>query len=457
MNSFRDDLPHVVIVGAGFAGLTCAKALGGHSVRVTVVDRNNYHLFVPLLYQVATAALSPADIAEPIRKILSRHQNIDVVMGEAAGIDAAERRLKLSDGCFIPYDRLVIATGSAYNYFGHDEWERYAPGLKTLADAREIRARILTGFEKAEITGDKQAQRALMTAVVVGGGPTGVEMAGAIAELARWSLRRDFRNIDPATAQVILVEAGPRILASFPERLAAYARRRLEKLGVTVLTGQAVQDVRPGTVLVGGKLIHANTVVWGAGIRASPAADWLGLEGDRLGRVPVAPDLSVIGLSGVYALGDTALAADEKGAPLPALAQVAAQQGDHLGTALAANLERGALMPPFRFRNRGNTAVVGRSAAIFDFGKHQIKGWWAWVLWAIVHVYLLVSFEKRLLVSMQWFWRWLTYQSGARLIMRDVEPALPLQERSPAGLPRNVDARHIPASSVRRGSPWRRR
>lgn len=414
-----DSLPHVVIIGAGFGGLACARALGGHQVRVTVIDRHNYHLFIPLLYQVATAALSPADIAEPIRKILRRFPNVDVLLGDVTGVDLERRHVLIAGGSHVPYDRLVIATGSSYNYFGHDERAARAPSLKTLASARAIRTRILLGFEKAEASGNSEEQARLMTTVIVGGGPTGVEMAGAIAELARWSLRRDFRNVDPRDAAVMLIEAGPRILGSFPARLASYAQRRLEKLGVTVLTGRTVEDISVDGVTIDGQLVPAQTVIWSAGISASPAGYWLGIATDRLGRIPVEPDLSVRALKHVYAIGDTAVAQDERGQPLPGLAQVAAQQGTHLGKGLAANLERFKRVPPFRFRNRGNTAVIGRSAAIFDFGRRQLKGWFAWVLWAIIHVYLLVSFEKRLLVTMQWFWRWLTYQSGARLITDD--------------------------------------
>ncbi len=414
-----DDRPHVVIVGAGFGGIACAKALGGRAIRVTIVDRHNYHLFAPLLYQVATAALSPADIAEPVRKILSRFPNIDVVLGEVTGIDLAARRVRLGDGGFLPWDRLVLAPGSAYAYYGHDDWAAHAPGLKTIANARAIRTRILLGFEKAEISRDADEQRALTTSVIVGGGPTGVEMAGAIAELARWSLRRDFRNIDPRTATIILAEAGPRLLPAFPEHLAAYARERLERLGVVVRTGVAVEEVRPDGVVLGGAFVPAHNMVWAAGIAAAPAGRWLGVDTDPLGRIAVGSDLAVPGLAGVYAIGDLALVRGAGGAPLPALAQVAAQQGDHLGRALAGLLERDAALPAFRFRDRGNTAVIGRSAAVFDFGRRQIRGWAAWLLWAIVHVYLLVSFEKRLLVSIQWFWRWLTYQRGARLITDD--------------------------------------
>ena len=411
--------PHVVIVGAGFAGLACAQALGGRRVQVTIVDRQNYHLFVPLLYQVATAALSPADIAEPVRKALRRHPNVGVVMANVTGVDVEARRVLAAEGGYIAYDRLVLATGSRYDYFGHEEWAARAPGLKTVADARQIRASILLGFEQAETFKDPERQAALTTSVIVGAGPTGVEMAGAIAELARWSLRRNFRNVDPAAAKVVLVEAGPRILAAFPPELAAYAERRLEKLGVTVRTNVRVEDIGHDSVTVAGERIHAKTVVWAAGTCASPAAGWLGAKPDRLGRVVVNDDLSVAGFEGIFAIGDTAMARDGHGVPLPALAQVAKQQGRHLGQGIAAQLERGVPLTAFRFRNRGNTAVIGRNAAIFDFGWRQLKGRLAWFLWALIHVYLLVAFEKRLLVSMQWFWRWLTHQRGARLISWD--------------------------------------
>ena len=416
-----DARPHVVIVGAGFGGLACAQALGGRAVRVTIVDRQNYHLFVPLLYQVATAALSPADIAEPVRKVLRRHDNIDVVMAEVTGVDVAARRVLVDGLGYIPYDRLVLATGSRYNYFGHDAWAALAPGLKTVADARQIRASILLGFEQAEICKDPEEQAALTTSVIVGAGPTGVEIAGAIAELARWTLRRNFRNVDPATASVVLLEAGPRILSAFPDDLAAYAEQRLLKAGVTVRTNVAVEAIDHGGVAVAGERIRAKTIVWAAGTSASPAAGWLGAEADRLGRIRVDRDLSVAGFEAVFALGDTAATPDRDGNALPALAQVAKQQGRHLGLGLAAELERGAALPAFHFKNRGNTAVIGRNAAIFDFGSRQLRGWIAWILWALIHVYLLVAFEKRVVVSVQWFWRWLTHQRGARLISSDEE------------------------------------
>jgi NADH dehydrogenase len=410
--------PRIVIVGAGFGGLACAKALGRARARVTVIDRNNYHLFVPLLYQVATAALSPADIAEPIRKILRRHANIEVILGEVSGIDTGGKSVMLAGGKTIAYDRLILAAGSSYNYFGHPEWEAAAPGPRTIANARDLRSRLLHAFERAEHEDDPERRRALMTTVIVGGGPTGVEMAGAIAELARFTLVRDFRHIDPAAARILLVEAGPRLLGSFPQELADYAGERLKRLGVEVLTGRSVEAIGDGTVTISGETLPVGTVIWGAGIKASPAGGWLGVECDRLGRVPVNPDLSVGGIEGVYVIGDSALLDDPAtGQPLPALAQVAQQQGRHLGAAIARQLADGTPLPPFRFKDRGNTAIIGRNAAIFDFGKYRLKGTVAWLLWAIVHVYLLVGFDKRVLVSIQWLWRYFTYQRGARLII----------------------------------------
>lgn len=408
--------PRVVIIGGGFAGIACAKALARAPVGVTLIDRNNYHLFQPLLYQVATAALSPADIAEPIRKMLRRQRNAEVLMAEVTGIDTAARAVLTADGARIGYDTLVIATGSVYNYFGHDDWEGHAPGLKTIDNARAIRTRVLTGFECAERESDPARRQALMTSVVIGGGPTGVEMAGAIAELARHALARDFRHIDPRAARVVLIEAGPRILSAFPAPLSAYALRRLEALGVEVRTGEAVEDVTADGVRLPGEFLAANAMVWGAGIRASPAAQWLDVTPDRAGRIPVSDRLEVAGQRQVFAIGDTVAAPGENGAPLPRLAQVAKQQGEHLGRELARQAACGDAVRPFAFRNRGNTAIIGRHAAVFDFGRRQMKGYPAWLLWAAVHIYLLVAFEQRVLVSIQWLWRYVTFQRGARLI-----------------------------------------
>jgi NADH:ubiquinone reductase (H+-translocating) len=419
--------PHIVIIGAGFAGLFCAKALGNTKpisgkpdidapARVTVIDRANYHLFVHLLYQVATAALSPADIARPIRRILSRYRNIDVVLGDVTAIDTATRMVTTANGNIGPYDRLVVATGSRYSYFGHPEWSAHAKGPRSLEDARFIRTKLLTAFERAESTSDPAERERLMTVIVVGGGPTGVEMAGSIAELVRRALVRDFRHIDPRQAKILLIEAAPRLLATFPRALADYAARSLEKLGVTVMLGRPVEDVRTDSVIVGGERIEASTIIWGAGIEASPGTKMLGLPLDRIGRVAVAPDLSVPALPGVYVIGDSAVALGEDGKPLPALAQVAVQQGKYLGRALAAEFRGKGKAAPFKFHNRGNTAIIGRNAAVFDFGKWQLKGRLAWMLWAIVHVYLLIGFENRLSVTMQWLWRYITGESSARLI-----------------------------------------
>lgn len=432
--------PPVVIVGAGFAGLACAKALGAAGVPATLIDRQNYHLFVPLLYQVATAALSPADIAQPIRRILRRYPSVEVLLGEVQAVDAQRREVVLDGGQRLAYSRLVLATGSVCNYFGNDQWAPHARCPRDLADAAEIRARILGALEEAERSRDLAQREALMTFVVVGGGATGVEMAGAIAELVRHALRKEFRTIDPAQARIVLVEAGARLLTAFPEELADYARGRLEALGIEIRTGKPVEVLDSEGVVIGGERIGARTVVWGAGTRAAPAARWLGLaEG---GRLPVAPDLSVPGQDDVYALGDVAAFPDHDGRPLPALAQVAKQQGEHLGRGLARLHRDGAPLAPFHFRNRGNTAIVGRNAAIFDFGGGRtLRGRPAWFLWALVHIYLLNGLERRFLVATQWLVRYVTRQRGARLITGRKPPAEP--SRSPAAPSRHEP---VPAS-----------
>jgi len=417
--------PHIVIIGAGFAGLACAKALGNAPARVTVIDRTNYHLFVPLLYQVATAALSPADIARPIRRILGRYQNIDVLLGEVIGIDTATRMVKTNSGTIGPYDKLVVATGSVYSYFGHPQWMAVARGPRSLQDARAIRTQLLTAFERADSTTDPAERDRLMTVIVVGGGPTGVEMAGSVAELARHALARDFRHIDPRRARILLIEAAPRLLASFPQSLAEYAQDELTKLGVTVMLGQPVENLTAEGAIVSGRMIAAGTMIWGAGIEAASGAKMLGEPLDRAGRIAVGPDLSVPDLPGVYVLGDSALARDASGHPFPALAQVAAQQGDYVGRALAAQARGQEAPKPFRYHNRGNTAIVGRNAAVFDFGRWHLKGRVAWFLWALVHVYLLVGFENRLQVVAHWLWSYITYERGARLIMPDAGSAEP--------------------------------
>ncbi|MEQ8696712.1 MAG: FAD-dependent oxidoreductase [Bauldia litoralis] len=328
----------VVIIDAGFAGLTCARALGGSGASVIVVDRHNYNLFVPLLYQVATAALSPADIARPIRQILARHKNIEVVLDEVTEVDVANRRIALSRDIDVTFGRLVIAAGSSYSYFGHDDWEAFAPGPRSIADARLIRARLLLAFERAEMCDDPAERRRMLTTVVVGGGPTGVEMAGAVAELTRDSLARDFRHIDPAESRILLVEAGPRLLPSFAQSLSGYAETSLTRLGVTVMTGHSVASVGPGVVTIDGETTQAGCVIWGAGVKAAPAAAWLDVEADRQGRLSVDPDLTATGFEGIYVIGDCAALAGADGKSLPALAQVADQQGRHLGKGLRRTL-----------------------------------------------------------------------------------------------------------------------
>ncbi|MFH6784047.1 MULTISPECIES: NAD(P)/FAD-dependent oxidoreductase [Methylobacterium] len=430
--------PHrVVIVGGGFGGLTTARGLGGaEGIEVTLIDRRNHHLFQPLLYQVATAVIAPGEIAEPIRAILRRDRNVRVLMGEVEGIDVEGRAALLRDGTRIPYDTLVLATGATHSYFGHPEWERYAPGLKTLDDARRIRARVLLAFEAAEREEDPVARERLMTFAVIGGGPTGVEMAGAIAGLAHHALSQDFRRIDPKQARILLIEAAPRVLGTFSEDLSAYSKRALERLGVTVLTDHAVENVSEQGITVQGKLIPAATVVWGAGVRASPAGDWLGVETTRQGHVPVGPDLAVVGRPGIYALGDLAMAKAEDGTPLPGLAQVADQQGRYLGRSLRDRILHGKAPAPFRFRSRGNLAIIGRNAGVVQWDRVKLRGFPAWLVWGVAHVYLLVGFHNRLVVTLRWLWAYVSFQRGARLISERDEAVMALiRGKAPGRIP----------------------
>jgi len=412
--------PRTVVVGAGFAGIEVARALGKAGLPVTIIDRQNHHLFQPLLYQVATAALSPADIAEPIRKMLGRHASVEVVLGAVTAIDTEIRKVTLANGMAISFNILVLATGATHGYFGHEEWSGFAPGLKTIEDARHIRSRLLLTFEKAETCTDAAEQKRLMTIAIIGGGPTGVELAGSIAELARYTLARDFHRIRPQTATVLLLEAGPRILTAFPESLATYAQTKLKKLGVTVRTNCPVERIEDGAIVAGGERIGVGLAIWAAGVTASPLGKVLGVA-DRAGRISVTRELGVPQLEGIYVLGDLALAPDENGNPLPGLAQVAKQEGVYLGRALAERILNGTAPKPFVFHNRGNTAIIGRHAAVFDFGWWRLKGWFAWGFWAVIHVYLLVGFQHRLMVAIQWLWRYLTYERGARLIAENVE------------------------------------
>lgn len=407
--------PRVVVVGAGFGGLTVAKALASAPVEVVVIDKRNYHLFQPLLYQVATAGLSPADIAWPIRSILARQTNVRVVMAEVTGVDAAARRIATRGGA-LGYDTLVLATGARESYFGHDDWAAAAPGLKTLADATAIRRRILLAFERAETTEDAAERKRLLTFAVVGGGPTGVELAGTIAELAHRALARDFRHIDPTAARVVLIEGGPRLLAAFPERLSEYTMRTLGKLGVEVRLNAMVTGCDAEGVSLGGERLPAATVLWAAGVAASPAAKWLGLAGDRAGRIAVGPDLSVPGHPEIFAIGDTALVTDRRGEPLPGIAPVAKQEGAYVARIIRARLAGRRPPRPFRYRNMGILATIGRRAAVIDFGWVRFTGRLAWWVWGIVHIYFLIGMRNRVMVALHWLWNYVTFQRGARLI-----------------------------------------
>jgi len=420
----------IVVIGGGFGGIEVARELGRAGLAVTLVDRQNHHLFQPLLYQVATSALSAPDVAEPIRRILRPYESVQVLLGDVTGIDLASRTIALDHGASLGFDILVLASGASHGYFGHDEWAQHAPGLKTLADARHVRARTLLAFELAERETDPAEQQRLMTMVVVGGGPTGVELAGSLAELSRYTLARDFRNIRPQSARVMLVEAGPRVLPAFSQAASDFARDRLERLGVEVLTGTAVEDIGEGRITIAGREMPVGVVLWAAGVAASPLARMLGAETDRAGRVLVDETLAVRGLDGVFALGDAARFVDEAGNPLPGLAQVAKQQGRHLGRSLARHLSSGEALRPFHYRGRGNTAIIGRNAAVFEQGRLSLRGRLAWFAWALIHVYLLVGFEHRMLVSMQWLWRYLTYERGARLVTDDtIRPARGVRAR----------------------------
>ncbi|MDZ5695852.1 NAD(P)/FAD-dependent oxidoreductase [Chelativorans sp. M5D2P16] len=439
--------PRIVVIGAGFAGLEVARELGRAGLPVTLVDRQNHHLFQPLLYQVATAALSAANIGEPIRKILRRHKSVQILLGEVTDIDIHARSVLLADGTRLAFDYLVLASGATHGYFGHDEWARFAPGLKTLGDARQIRARVLLAFERAERVTDPAEQARLMTIAIVGGGPTGVELAGSLAELSRFTLARDFRNIRPATARIMLIEAGPLVLPGFSEKASNYAQRRLEKLGVEVHTGTPVENIAERSITFGGESVPVGLVLWAAGVAASPLARKLGVETDKSGRVPVDETLKVGGLDNVFALGDAALFTDEEGQPLPGLAQVAKQQGTHLGRSLAAHLKDGTPLKPFAYHSRGNTAIVGRHAGIFEQGRLKMTGWTAWFAWALIHVYLLVGFEHRLMVSMQWLWRYLTYERGARLVTDDSLDKGPERQPQDKGAAARKSGDHVSSSS----------
>lgn len=409
----------VVIVGAGFGGLTAAKALKHADAEVTVVDRRNHHVFQPLLYQVATAGLSPGDIASPIRFILRRQKNVRVLMAEAEGIDLARRVVRLDIG-ELAYDVLIVATGATHAYFGHDEWRDTAPGLKSLEDALVVRRRVLMAFERAERTQDEAVRRRALTFVIVGGGPTGVELAGALAEIARHALRNEFDFIRPEDARIVLIEGGADLLSAFPPDLRAHALKSLQSLGVEVRTRTVVTAMGDGRVQAGDTVIEADTVLWAAGVAASPLGRALGVPLDRAGRVPVQADLSLPGHPEVFVIGDLATVTGSDGKPLPGVAPVAMQQADFVAKLAIDPADRP--RPAFRYRNLGNLATIGRASAVADFDWIRVKGYPAWVLWLFIHILKLTGFRNRLLVLMQWAWAYLTYQRSVRLITGEEEP-----------------------------------
>ena len=404
-----------IVVGGGFGGLYAARALARRGVHVLLIDRLNYHLFQPLLYQVATAALSPGEIAEPLRAILRKHRNVDVLLGEVSHIDPVGHAITLSDGAGFEYDYLVLATGARHSYFAHPEWEALAPGLKSLGDALEMRRRILLAFEQAEREHDPEKRKALLTFVIVGGGPTGVELAGAIAEIARHTVAHDFRTFDPRRARVILLERGERVLEAYPKDLSASALRALERIGVEVQMGKGVTDIQPGYVLAGDEKIPACTALWAAGVAASPLGRQLGVDVDRSGRVAVLPDLTVPGHPEVFVIGDLASFRKPDGKMLPGIAPVAIQQGE----AAAENIWRSMHSQPrraFHYVDRGTMATIGRAAAVAEIRALHLSGFPAWLAWLLVHLFFLIGFENRLLVMLQWATSYFSYERGARLI-----------------------------------------
>ncbi len=406
--------PQVLILGGGFAGLNAARKLARAPVDVTLVDRRNHHLFQPLLYQVAAAALNASDIATPIRSILRKQKNARVFLGEATEILAGERKVRFRRGAVLPYDYLIVATGATHSYFGHPEWERTAPGLKTIEDALEIRRRVLLAFEAAEREPDPAARRPWLTFVVIGGGPTGVELAGAFAEIALYAMQRDFRIIDPREAKIVLIEGLPRILPTYPETLSEKAKRQLESFDVEVRTGQLVTYVDENGVSIGEERIEAKTVIWAAGVQASPLAQTIGGPLDKAGRIEVSPDLSVPGRPEIFVVGDLA-AIEQGGRRVPGVAQAAIQEGKHAARTIAREIG-GRPRMPFRYRDKGSLATIGRAAAVADLGRVRLSGWIAWAAWLGIHIFFLIGFRNRLLVLLEWAWAYVTRKRGARLI-----------------------------------------
>ena len=426
----RDAAHRVVVLGGGFGGLYCTQRLRRAPVEVTLIDRRNFHLFQPLLYQVATGGLSPGDISSPIRRALRKQGNARVLLAEAVGIDARERRVTLRDGESLTYDTLVVATGARTHYFGNDDWERWAPGLKSVEDATEMRRRILLAFERAEREADPEIRRQLLTFVIIGAGPTGVELAGAICELARDTLRNDFRSIDPRESRVLLVEGADRVLPSYPPRLSAKAQRSLERLGTEVRTETLVEDLDEHGVMLSSKgrrdTVHSRCVLWAAGVRASPLAELLEKEAkarvDRSGRLQVEPDCSLSGHPEIFAIGDIASFSHDSDEPLPGVAPVAMQQGRYVARVIE-DRSKGRETRPFAYRDKGSLATIGRRAAVADFGRIRFSGFPAWFLWSAVHVFFLIEYENRVLVALRWLWNYVTRNRGTRLITGDGDPS----------------------------------
>lgn len=416
---------HVVVVGAGFGGLEAVHRLAGAPVRITIIDRRNHHLFQPLLYQVATASLATSEIAWPIRHLLRRRREITTLLASATGVDTQARAVRLDDGSTVAYDTLVLATGARHAYFGHDDWEPFAPGLKTLEDATTIRRRILVAFEKAERETDAARRAALLTFVIIGAGPTGVELAGTIAELARVTLPGDFRNIDTRQTRVVLIEGGPRVLAAFSEDLSDYALRALEKLGVEVERGSPVTECSADGVVYGGKRLAAATIIWAAGVQASPAAEWLAAAADRAGRVKVEPDLTVPGRPEIFVIGDTAAIDAPDGKPVPGIAPAAKQQGRHVADTIRTRLAGRVQGAPFRYRHQGSLATIGKRLAVIDFGRVKLRGALAWWIWGLAHIYFLIGVRNRLSVALSWLWIHTRDQRSSRLITQGSASAAP--------------------------------
>ncbi len=424
-----DERPHVLILGGGFGGLYAARALKDAPVRVTLVDRRNHHLFQPMLYQVATAGLNPSDIASPIRSILRHSRNTEVQLAEARTIDVSARRVGFTDGSVLGYDYLIVATGARHSYFGHDEWEPLAPGLKSLEDALEIRRRVLLAFEKAEREPDPRRRHGFLTFVIVGGGPTGVEMAGAVAEIRRYALRRDFRHIDPGEATVMLLEGGSRLLPSYPPSLSDEAKHELRRLGVEVRTDTLVTDIRPGSVAAAGWIIPTETVIWAAGNTASPVLRELGTPLDSAGRAIVEPDCTIPGHPEVFVLGDAAAFAHQGGGTLPGVSPVAIQMGEYAARAIIGDLA-GRPRRPFQYWDKGQLAVIGRGQAVADIWRLHFGGLVAWLVWIFVHIFFLIGFRNRVIVLFEWALSYATYSRGARLITGELPPAFaPAAER----------------------------